>query len=586
MKQKNKSMSFLSLIKKVFKLAFRIAPGFTLSIFFIGVIQSGFRTLTTIQTEKMFNGVNDLLTSTVTYNKVILSIIILCLVMIFTQLLNGFQNFLYDIYINKMTVGLGSELNKKAAKLTPIYFESPAKLDILNKAKEGKDTSIEVILIIGDIFTYYIPYFIFISIYLYNVNKKFALFILIIFLPVMVSQIIRTKVFSDLEDKSAPIRRKFNYYDSCISNITNAKETRVLGAVQFFLLKYKSALKVFNKEVTNARRKANLIDLGLSCITLCGYILILYMLFDSLLKNEITVASFATVYAAISGIFGMMEEIIRYNIGGIAENYGKVCNFVTFIYMNESLQNNNKYDYKEGIELKNVSFVYPNSETQALKNISLTIAPNECVAIVGENGSGKTTLLKVLLGLYEPQSGSVFVGNKLREGVSCNNQNVTAIFQNFQKYKISVEDNVRISDLHSNKDVDLAMINAGVENKIINSKDKELGVEFGGEDLSGGQWQRLAIARTFYKDYDFIALDEPTSAIDPLEEDFLYNQFRKLTLNKISVIVTHHLGSVKYTNKIIVMHNGEIIEAGSHEQLIAKKANYYEMYSGQANRYI
>jgi ATP-binding cassette subfamily B protein len=223
-----------------------------------------------------------------------------------------------------MNVGLGGKLNKKAARLNPIFFENSQELDMLNKAKEGKDTSIDVILIFGDIFTYYIPYFIFIGIYLNNVNKKFTLFILIIFLPVMISQIIRTKLFTNLEDKSAPIRRKFNHYDSCISNISYAKETIVLGAVPFFIRKYKTALQALNKEATEASRKANIIELGLVCITSCGYLVILYMLFAALLSKEIPIASFATVYATISSLFGMMGEIVQYNIGGIAENYGKV----------------------------------------------------------------------------------------------------------------------------------------------------------------------------------------------------------------------------------------------------------------------
>ena len=214
----------------------------------------------------------------------------------------------------------------------------------------------------------------------------------------------------------------------------------------------------------------------------------------------------------------------------------------------------------------------------ALDNISFEINRGEKVALVGVNGSGKSTLSKLILGLYKPDKGEVITEKS--KTVSSEDRR-TAIFQEYAKYKLSVEENVRISDFDkmesAQSKIDLFSKDIKVDLQTI------LGREFGNMELSGGQWQSLAIARGFYRDATLLVLDEPTAAIDPIKEDYYYTLFRQELKDKTAILVTHHLASVKIADCIILLKDGEIKEIGSFDNLMALKGEFYKIYSAQAD---
>ena len=228
-------------------------------------------------------------------------------------------------------------------------------------------------------------------------------------------------------------------------------------------------------------------------------------------------------------------------------------------------------------------------DEKALNDITLTIKKGETVAIVGENGAGKSTLVRVLTGLYTPKLGEVYIGGIDTKLAHSNSifKKVSGVFQHFQRYKMTLAENVSISDTKTMVDTDRVKLSLK-ESEFNNEKiklDTMLSPEFNGVDLSGGQWQRVAIARGIYRKNEFIVLDEPTAAIDPIEEARLYNQFRNLTKGKCAILVTHRLGSVKLAEKIVVMDRGKIKEFGTHEELIAQRGKYYKMWIAQAKWY-
>ncbi|MPN01752.1 Lipid A export ATP-binding/permease protein MsbA [bioreactor metagenome] len=252
----------------------------------------------------------------------------------------------------------------------------------------------------------------------------------------------------------------------------------------------------------------------------------------------------------------------------------------------------------DGITLRKVSFKYPGAEKEALSNISLQVQPGETIAIVGENGAGKSTLVKLMIGLFSPSSGSVTLGKVETTKVSRKSlyKNVSAVFQNYQRYKMTLGEKVAISDSKGNSEVNKdnkeklssALNKADLnidEEKFKDSYDTMLSREFDGIDLSGGQWQRIAIARGFYRSYHTIVLDEPTAAIDPIEETKIYNKFVDMSKGKTAIIVTHRLGSAKIADRIVVLDNGGISEIGTHEELMSKNGKYAEMYRAQGKWY-
>ena len=245
------------------------------------------------------------------------------------------------------------------------------------------------------------------------------------------------------------------------------------------------------------------------------------------------------------------------------------------------------------IEFAGVSFTYPGTDTAAVDDVSVGLAPGTTVALVGANGAGKTTLAKLLLGLYVPSRGDVMRGTVNTRDATRNEvrERTSAVFQNFQRYQMTLRENVILADVTRAEDeqaVLRALERGGVPAELWQGEeglDLMLSREFGTRDLSLGQWQRVAIARGLFREHDVILLDEPTASIDPLEEQALYERFMEIATGRTAILVTHRLGSARLADRILVMQEGRIIEDGDHEDLLARRGLYHEMFSAQAAWY-
>jgi ATP-binding cassette, subfamily B, bacterial len=249
----------------------------------------------------------------------------------------------------------------------------------------------------------------------------------------------------------------------------------------------------------------------------------------------------------------------------------------------------------DGIRFENVSFSYPGGQQPVLKNISLHLPLGEKLAIVGENGSGKTTLIKLLTNLYSPSSGRILLdGVDLRDwDLDILRRRIGVIFQNFVQYQFTVGENVGVGDvdqLENRQEWEIAAAK-GMATPFIDGLpqgfDTQLGKWFkGGQELSGGQWQKIALARAFMRsDADILILDEPTAAMDAEAEMNIFNRFRELTHDRMVVLISHRFSTVRMADTIIVMASGEIIERGSHEQLLASGGRYAHLFALQAAGY-
>jgi ATP-binding cassette, subfamily B, bacterial len=285
------------------------------------------------------------------------------------------------------------------------------------------------------------------------------------------------------------------------------------------------------------------------------------------------------------------------SIGGMYEDNLYLANLYEFLEqpMPQSQGRVTQSLIKDGIRFENVSFSYPGSHQLVLNNISLHLPLGEKLAIVGENGSGKTTLIKLLTNLYTPTSGRIFLdGVDLRDwDADALRRRIGVIFQNFVQYQFTVGENVGVGDvahLDDRKEWEIAA-DKGMASPFIDTLpekfDTQLGKWFkGGQELSGGQWQKIALARAFMRsNADVLILDEPTAAMDAEAEMNIFNHFRSLTQDKMVVLISHRFSTVRMADKILVMANGEIIEQGSHEQLIAADGRYAHLFSLQAAGY-
>jgi len=586
----NRKVSIWEVIKNVQYLCLKNFPITHFSTGLIMLIRSLFIVLSFLMTQLVFDQATALYQGSIGISSLLIPILLFALIKLGMEILRAIEHYLSAVVSYSFKGVIDQAIAKKADRLDPIMFEDPNILDEINKAREISDDYFYVGDLPRQILLSHTAYLIFLGFYLYTLNPILILAVLFAFIPKLIPLWIKPLLYSKLQDKSAPMRREYEFYEQAMTSRTYLKETRILGAFSLFKQKYLATLTNLNREMWKTDATSATLDLAMSLLTVLGYIGVLYLLFISLQAGAISIGAFAVVFASFVDLVARIDEAIN-NFDWIAEDLGTVSSLVRFFDLPERSGDEKAIDWTGDIEIKNISFTYPNAEFESLKNLSLTIKSGETVAIVGENGAGKSTLMKILMGIYEPTTGNVVIGHQNTRGIanSTRFKGVSAVFQKFQQYQLTLKENIEISESNRNADIILPMEQAGVE---YNSKtypdgiDTTLSREFDGVDLSGGQWQRIAIARGLYRYHDLIVLDEPTAAIDPLEESRLYEKFAEISKDKTAIIVTHRLGSAQIADKIVVLNHGQISEIGTHRELLASGGHYAKMYESQASWYM
>lgn len=308
--------------------------------------------------------------------------------------------------------------------------------------------------------------------------------------------------------------------------------------------------------------------------------------------------SFPTFVALAGAIFTTLAENLSYytnivaNMGYHIKAYEYYDRF--FNLSEETYGEAKKVPKDCSIAFEDVCFTYPGTDRQVLSHMSFEIRAGEKISIVGMNGEGKTTMVKLLLGLFEPDSGRILIGGKPLQAYAreAREKIFGTVFQDFTRYSISLRENVGIGDVEQLSDreaVREAMQKGNVLpflERLPEGEDTMLNRDFeGGVDLSGGQWQRIALARALMGDRPVLILDEPTSQLDPMAESELYSEFAKLAENKTSLFITHRLGSTRITDRILVISKGRVVDTGTHEELLERGGIYADMWKAQKQWY-
>jgi len=565
---------------KMWKLGLQGAPKWVIgSQLIMGTLDVVPIVLSIVATTILFDQAVAIYAQEASTSAIIWPIIFFATMLISRAIINVLSNYTFATAFRKMEAYLAKLVAEKSAKLEPITYEDPKLLDEINKATNAVPFAFRMgTMIIGNaimVATFGLG----LGIYLYFLNPLLTLALVFAFAPKMLALTIQTPLYSKLEDKSGALRRESSAYEEAMSGREFAKETRMLGAFDFFQAKYLNVVKRLNLETWRADSKVAAIDLLMSLMTGIGYLAIIYLLFVSLQSGVISVGEFAAVFGGVATWVFYIVDNMTVMVEMSMKNVGGVTFFLKFLELPEQVRTVQTSDSPRQIQIKNVNFTYPNAAKPSLRNLNLTIQPGETIAIVGENGAGKSTLTKLLLGIYEPTEGEV-------TGIP---DRASAVFQKFQRYQLKLCDNITLSNISDTSEIAPVLEKAGVA---VNSEsypqgaDTILSREFDGVDLSGGQWQRVAIARGLYRQHDLIVLDEPTAAIDPIEESRLYEKFAELAQDKTAIIVTHRLGSAKITDRIIVMDRGEIVQIGTHQELVSAEGLYQKMYQAQEAWYM
>lgn len=419
-----------------------------------------------------------------------------------------------------------------------------------------------------------------------------ALAMLVVLVPqAIIAYSLQAQAFETLVSNSEE-SRKLEYYSQTLLSSKSIKEVRLYNLYKFFIDKYTASFNKIKKGVHKERKKKfrnSLFFLIVTALISVGtFIYIIYSIRKgSLGLGAIMLFASSVVYAMNSMSRLIEDSSLLYDTLLYMEKFFKFNDIKT---VSES-GNLEMPDYIDSIEFKNISFTYPNGDKKALNNISFDVNKGEKIAIVGENGAGKTTLVKLLSRFYKIDDGAILIN-----GVPISNysyeayrEKIAAIFQDFAKFDLSIRENIVISDLNKkeNKDeIELALKKSGFDKDFTANLDKVLGQRFeDSTDISGGQWQRLALARAFYSGAPILILDEPTSALDARIEYEIFQKFLELTEGKTVFFITHRLASVRQADKILVLKDGRVEAFDDHETLMKSDAYYRELYEMQSSLY-
>ena len=397
-------------------------------------------------------------------------------------------------------------------------------------------------------------------------------------------------------------RRQMEYYSQLMTNKDTVKEVRIFNLSDTLIGKFKSTFKKYFKGLKNLVVRENCWHMLITVITALVNTALFIFVAVKIFRNDGTNLG---DYSFYSGSLNSILSCVAAIVGATATIYQGTL-FIDNVVQFDKLESKivpsvepalpvNRH-IAHTIEFKDVCFSYPGTDKLVLKNVSFKLEGGSTNVLVGLNGAGKTTIIKLITRLYDPTSGVV-----LLDGIDIRCYDVEklygifgTIFQDFGRYALSVEENIAFGDISKgvvDEDI-LKASHASGSNEFIENLPLKYETpltklfEYDGTELSVGQWQKLSVARAFYSDSDIMILDEPTASLDALAEQQIFNQFEELTKGKTSIFVSHRLSSATTADKIIVLEYGQVVEEGTHKELMALGGKYCELFTTQAKRYI
>lgn len=416
-------------------------------------------------------------------------------------------------------------------------------------------------------------------------------------IPAFVAQTKYSRLNFRLLSWRAPESRRMHYLEHLLTVDSSAKEIKLFGLGEPLLGRYQEFFWKFYREDTALARRRSLISLLWGLVASASYYGAYAWIILRTIAGAITIGDmtfYLTLFRQSQGTF----QGLFYNIGQLYESGLFLENLFGFLeltpQMGSSAGRPVPRPIRQGIEFRDVSFRYPDREGWALHQINLTIRPGEKIALVGANGAGKTTLIKLLTRLYDPTEGAILLdGVDLREyNLEELRESIGVIFQDFVRYQVSARENVgfgQIKDLANEPRIVAAAERGGADEvieRLPQGYDTLLGRWFEkGAELSGGQWQKIALGRAFMRDSEVLVLDEPTAALDAEREYEIFQRFRELTAGRIAFLISHRFSTVRMADRIVVIEGGQVTELGTHHDLLELDGTYARLFNMQAEGY-
>ncbi len=506
---------------------------------------------------------------------------------------NLLESLLGDLFGNRLSV----RIMEHAATLDLENFEDPEFYDSLERARRqtaGRIGLLAVLLGMGQSGLTLIS----LLAALIAFNGWLLLLLVFAVLPSFIGETHFAGLSYSLLYKWTPERRELDYLRYVATSDVTAKEVKLFGLADYFTRKYKRLADEFYEANRALSIKRAVTSGGLTAVSTLGYYAANVFIIVDTVRGILTLGDLTFLVGSFQRSRGLISGILLRS----ADMYQQslfLRDLFSFLEMKPGTASPERpmpvpRPIRDGVVFESVGFRYPDKESWALRNVSLRIGAGERVALVGENGAGKTTLIKLLARLYDPTEGRILLdGIDLREyDVDELRRVIGVIFQDFVRYDLNVRENIAVGQIDAIGDrsrivraaeMSLAdSVIAGLEGGL----DHMLGRRFkGGANLSGGEWQKVGLARAYMRDAEILILDEPTAALDARAEYQVFERFAELTEGKMAVLISHRFSTVRMADRIVVLEDGTVTEDGTHDELLMLSGRYAELFTLQAAGY-
>ena len=602
---------FFSRLLYIFSIVWKSGPAFLILMCFIALFNGLMPVLGALLTSQVLNELQGVITESALGKEMGLtafwgSMVLILLVAFFAykildKVVLRLSNAVTRMAGERVVRHVKVEIMSKAQALDLSAFDLPAFYEKLENAnREAGNRPIYILSSTFSVISTIISLVGYVVI-LFSALPLAALAIALAAIPsAVVNFIYRRKSFAYMRHRSID-RRQMNYYAELTVNKDLAKEIRMYNLGPELTSRYNTVFHKYYRGLRSLIVRENVWQIALAILSSLLSCFFFAYIALGVFEGKYLIGDYSLYTGALTSISGAVTTLITTS-ATIYEGTLFIDNLLSFLKEENHVVTRKKdalmpdFGQPHTIEFRNVSFTYPGTDKPVLDRIDLRIDAGQTVALVGLNGAGKTTLIKLLTRLYDPTEGEILLdGEDLRDyDLAALRRLFGIVFQDFGKYAFTVRENITLGALHrevSENDVVDAAARAGADAFIGNLADKydtNLMRYFdrNGTELSGGQWQKLCLARAFYSNADVIILDEPTASLDPIAEQEVFYRFDELRGEKTTVFVSHRLSSATVASKIVVLENGHVEEEGTHRELMDKNGKYAKLFHIQAERYL
>jgi ATP-binding cassette subfamily B protein len=504
-----------------------------------------------------------------------------------------FDNLLADRYTHHVSV----EVMRKAAALDVTVYEDPVFYDRLERARVQATDRLAMIQQMGRLIQQAVTALAFSAVLI-----KYSPLLLLLLVAGVIPAFLGESHFAFLtyakNFRQTPLRRQMDYLRQVGGSKEAAKELKLFNLSAYLTERFTGiSHQIYEENVALNRRRLFWGGL-LAILGQLGYYSAYILSIYRTIEGRYTIGDLTLITTAIMQAMSNIQQAFS-TASGVADQALFLTDLLAFFEMKPIVQSKVNglpapRPVVHGFEFRNVSFVYPGTSRRVLSDFNFTLSPGERIALIGENGQGKTTIVKLITRLYDPSEGQILLdGVDLREyDLDSLHAEIGVIFQDFMRYEMTARENIavgRIETEHAPAEIEYAAEKSlanSVIGKLKGGYGQMLGRRFeGGVDLSGGEWQKLALARAYLRDAQLLILDEPTASLDARSELEVFERFAELTEDKMALLISHRFSTVRMADRIVVLEGGRLVEEGNHSQLMTLGGRYAAMFEMQAASY-